>query len=110
MNDMVQMVWGALAELTRSDMGPDPAPRWYAMISVQMAHALLGAILALFRAPKPLVYCLFFGWLAKELLGDIPNGGGAWPVVVDSVADLFFGVMGYITAKSRMEKNNYDQG
>ncbi|WP_300548080.1 hypothetical protein [Roseovarius sp.] len=110
MNDMVQMVWGTLAEFARSDIGPDPAPRWHAMISVQMAHALIGVTLALYRVPVLLVWAVFYVWLAKELLGDIPNGGGAWPVVVDSVADLFFGVMGYITAKSRMEKNNYDQG
>ncbi|WP_165907466.1 hypothetical protein [Primorskyibacter sedentarius] len=46
-----------------------------------MAHMLIGASLALFYAPTLLVTVLFVGWTAKELLGDIPGGGAAWPTV-----------------------------
>ena len=106
---MMQNIWGVLAEFAHSDLGPDPAPDWYAMLSVQMSHILIGATLALCSAPTLLVWVVYCGWVAKELLGDIPNAGGAWLVVADSVADLCFGALGYIITKSRMEKDRNGQ-
>ena len=109
MAELMQSAWEGLAEFAKSDLAPGPAPAWHAMLSVQMAHMLVGASLALFYAPALLVAVLFAGWTAKELLGDIPNGGGAWPVMADSMADLCFGALGYIVAKSQMEKVRHDQ-
>lgn len=78
--------------------------------TLEITITLIGASLALYRAPALLVWAVFCGWLTKELLGDIPNAGGSWLVVADSVADLCFGALGYIISKSRMEKFCYDQG
>ncbi|WP_417606673.1 hypothetical protein [Primorskyibacter flagellatus] len=108
--DFINALREALAEFARSDLGPVPAPDWHAMLSVQMAHMLVGASLALFRSPAPLVGIVFAVWAVKELLGDIPNGGSTWPVMADSMADLSFGALGYIIAKSRMEKPRHDLG
>ncbi|WP_084354007.1 hypothetical protein [Primorskyibacter flagellatus] len=110
MADFKNAVREALAEFARSDLGPDPAPDWHAMLSVQMAHMLIGASLALFHAPTRLVAFLFSCWIVKELLGDIPNGGGTWPVMADSIADLSFGALGYFIAKSQMAKAGHDHG
>lgn len=104
MAELINAVWGGLLEFTQSDLGPDPASLWFVWSAVQMAHILIGATLALYRAPLLLVKAVFFLWVTKELLGDISNGGGAWLVVADSGADLCFGVLGYITAKLKMEE------
>lgn len=109
MADLLSAAGEVLAELAQSDFGPNPAPDWYGVLSVQMAHILIGASLALFRAPALLVVAVFVGWIAKELLGDIPNAGGSWLVIADSVADLCFGALGYIIAKYQMENYRYDQ-
>lgn len=108
MADFISAVREALAEFARSDLGRDPSPRWHAMLSMQLAHMLIGASLASFRAPT-LPVCVVFGvWAVKELLGDIPSGG-TWPVMADSVADLLFGALGYIVADSQMKKGRHDQ-
>lgn len=98
-----------LAEFARSDAGPVAAPDWHATLSVQMAHILIGVTLALYRAPFLLVLAVFVGWIAKEFLGDIPNADGAFPVVADSVADLYFGGLGYLIAKSKLERKTNDE-
>jgi uncharacterized membrane protein YeaQ/YmgE (transglycosylase-associated protein family) len=82
---------------------------WQIIVTEQMAHALIGATLALFRAPALLVVGVLVGWVAKELLDDTPNAGGAWLVIADSLADLCFGALGYIIAKYQMEKYRHDQ-
>ena len=99
----------AAAELTQSDLGPAPSPLWHIIATGQMAHILIGTMLALFRAPARLVGAVFVGWAVKEGLGDIPNAGGAWPVIADSVADLCFGALGYIIAKYQMENHRHDE-
>ncbi|MFZ7093269.1 hypothetical protein [Primorskyibacter sp. 2E233] len=104
MSDLVLTVWGALADLAQSDLGPALSPRWHIILTGQMAHILIGVALGLYRVPVALVWAVFCGWAAKELFGDIPNGGGAWPVVADSLADLCFGSFGYFAAKTRLEK------
>ncbi len=109
MNDTMQTAWGVLAVFVQSDLGPDPAPQWFNVGAVQMAHMLFGTGLALFRASKALVGAFFALWTAKELLGDIPNAGGAWLVVADSVADPCFGALGYFMAKMQMEKTHDNQ-
>ncbi|MGO4910665.1 hypothetical protein ACEN2J_20540 [Pseudorhodobacter sp. W20_MBD10_FR17] len=43
---------------------------------------------ALFRASGPLLAAVFGGWIIKELLGDIPNAGGSWPVIADTASWL----------------------
>lgn len=102
--ELINAVWGGLLEFTRSDLGPDPAPLWFVWSAVQMAHILVGATLALYRAPVLLVQAVFCLWVAKEVLGDIPNGGGAFLVLADSAADLCFGAMGYVIAKLKLEE------
>lgn len=99
----------AAAQMVQSDLGPAPSPLWHIIVTGQMAHILIGASLALFRAPVLLVVAVFVGWSAKELLGDIPNAGATWLVMADSVADLGFGALGYIIAKKQMEKYRNDQ-
>lgn len=106
---MFEWLKTATAELMQSDLGPAPSPLWHVIAAGQMAHALIGTSLALFRAPALLVVAVFVGWIAKELLGDIPNAGGSWLVIADSVADLCFGALGYIIAKYQMENYRYDQ-
>ena len=109
MDDALQVIYSIIAELTFSDFGAHPQPLWYRSATVQMAHICLGNALALFCVPFRIVGLFFAVWVAKELLGDIPNAGGAWPVVVDSFADIGFGALGYMIAKSRMEKCRHDQ-
>ncbi|MFW2545671.1 hypothetical protein ACN2XU_23875 [Primorskyibacter sp. 2E107] len=109
MADAVQAIWRAMVSFAQSDLGPVPSPRWHIILTGQIAHILIGAVLALYRAPLLLVLVVFCGWVAKELLGDIPNSGGVWLVMADSVADLFFGALGYIVAKSQMEKARQDR-
>lgn len=94
MEDLLNATGDALAEFTRSGIGPNPAPDWHGVLSVQMAHILICTMLALFRAPTLMVGAVFVGWAVKEALGDIPNAGGAWAVIADSVADLCFGALG----------------
>jgi len=106
---MLDWIQTAAAQLAQSDLGPAPTPLWHIIVTGQMAHTLIGTGLALFRAPALLVVGVFVGWLAKELLGDIPSAGGSWPVIADSVADLCCGALGYIIAKKQMEKYRHDQ-
>ena len=106
---MFDRIQTAAAQLAQSDLGPAPPPLWHIIVTGQMAHILIGASFALFRAPALLVVAVFVGWAAKELLGDIPNAGGSWSVMADSVADLCFGALGYIIAKYQMEKYRNDQ-
>ncbi|MGO4909811.1 hypothetical protein ACEN2J_15920 [Pseudorhodobacter sp. W20_MBD10_FR17] len=106
---MFDWIQTAAAQLAQSDLGPAPSPLWHIIATGQMAHILIGATLALFRATALLVVAVFVGWVAKELLGDIPNAGGSWPVIADSVADLCCGALCYIIAKHQMEKYRYDQ-
>lgn len=103
MNEVMQSVWAGLGALVQSDLGPVPSPLWHVVVTGQMAHVLIGVSLALFRTRALLVWVVFGCWLMKELLGDIPNAGGALLVVADSLADLCFGGLGYIFSKSRME-------
>ena len=106
---MIDWLQTAAAQMVQSDLGPAPSPLWHIFATGQMAHILVGVTLALFRAHSSLVGAVFGGWVAKELLGDIPNAGGAWPVVADSIADIGFGALGYIIAKYRIEKFRNDQ-
>lgn len=109
MAELLKAAFEVMEEFARSDFGPDPAPHWHGVLSVQMAHILIGAALALYRAPALVLLSISAGWMAKELLGDIPNAGGTWLVMADSVADLGFGALGYIIAKKQMEKYRNDQ-
>ena len=104
----MQTVWDVLAIFVRSDFGPVLAPQWFNVGAVQMAHILYNIGFALFPASKQVVGAFSALWLPKELLGDIPNAGGDWLVVADSVADVCFGAFGYFIAKMRMEKS-YDR-
>jgi hypothetical protein len=110
MAEVVQTIWSAMTDLAQSDFGPVPSPRWHIILTGQMAHILFGAALGVYRAPLVLVWAVFCGWVLKELLGDIPNGGGSWQVIADSIADLCFGSLGYFAAKSRLEQARHDQG
>jgi hypothetical protein len=106
---MFDWIQTAAAQLAQSDLGPAHSWLWQIIVTGQMAHALIGATLALFRAPALLVVGGLVSWMAKELLGDTPNAGGAWLVIADSLADLCFGALGYIFAKYQMEKYRHDQ-
>jgi hypothetical protein len=74
-----------------------------------MAHILIGSTIALFRAPSLLVWAVFGSWLAKELLGDIPNSGFDWLVVADSVADPIFGAFGFWLTRYKLRCANCQQ-
>ena len=51
--------------------------------------------MAYFRA-RPLGLAAVAGvWVAKEVLGDIPNSGGAAIVWLDSMADMVFAAFGF---------------
>ena len=82
-------------DLTQSDAIGQAPPRWHYYTADQMAHCLIGVILALYRWPRAFLWLVALGWMSKEICFDIPNGGGNWLVIADSVADLVFGALGY---------------
>jgi len=83
-----------LATFTRSDVAPGAVdPFWYRWATVQGTHALFGVVLAL-RWPRWAGWA-FTLWAAKEAAFDIPNGGGAVFVALDSLADLGAGALGF---------------
>lgn len=83
-----------LATFTRSDVTPGMVdPFWYRWATVQGTHALFGVVLAL-RWPRWAGW-VFTLWAAKEASFDIPNGGGAVLVTLDSLADLGVGALGF---------------
>lgn len=103
MTTITNVLQAAFIELTRSDaIGPAPS-RWHFYLADQMAHCLMGLLLGLYPVPRVWLWAFALGWIGKELCFDIPNGGADWLVIADSVADLSFGALGYIIAKSRME-------
>ena len=95
MTSFLDGLQSALGVFVQSDVyGPLP-PRWYIFLTGQAAHVLIGAALAFFRVRPLMLVMVAGGWIAKELLGDIPNSGGADIVWFDSVADLGFGFLGF---------------
>ena len=95
MTSFLDRLQSALGVFVQSDVYGPPPPRWYIVMTGQASHMLIGAALAFFGA-RPLMLAMVAGaWVAKELLGDIPNSGGAALVYLDSLADLGFAVFGY---------------
>ena len=84
-------------ELTRSDaVGPPPA-RWFTMTTGAMAHCLIGASLAWYRAPRGVVIFGAMAWITKEAFYDASNAGYVWQAVADGVSDPMFALLGWWT-------------
>ncbi len=81
----------ALGIFVQSDVYGPPPPRWYIVLTGQAAHVLIGAALAFFGVRPLMLATVASAWVAKEVLGDIPNSGGAALVYADSLADVGFG-------------------
>jgi hypothetical protein len=95
MTSFLDGLQSALGTFAQSDVyGPLP-PRWHIVMTGQAAHVLIGAALAFFPVRPLMLAIVAVAWVVKEVLGDIPNGGGAGIVWLDSVADLGFGLLGF---------------
>jgi len=101
MTSFMDGLQSALGVFVQSDVyGPLP-PRWYIVMTGQASHVLIGAALAFFGA-RPFMLAMVAGaWVAKEMLGDISNSGGAALVWLDGVADLGFGFLGFWVVRQK---------
>ena len=101
MTEFLDGLQSALGVFVQSDVYGPPPPTWYIVMTGQAAHLLIGAALAFFRV-RPLMVAMVAGaWVLKEMLGDIPNSGGAALVWLDSMADLGFGFLGFWVVRQK---------
>lgn len=89
---MLRRLWQSLGQ---SDVVGQVPPDSYFTLTNQMAHALIGFILATRFVPVWLAVVVFSAWVGKEIFADIPNGGFSNAVMADSATDLAFGLLGY---------------
>ena len=103
MNTMVESAWKILAAFTHSDVY-GTSPLWHILLTAMVAHMFVGTALALLRVSVRLRVAVLVFWLAKELLGDIPNGNYALVVMLDSSVDLLCGVLGFWFGRFHLRK------
>ena len=85
--------------LTSEWSGRCPSVLWQWLASA-LAHCFMAAALAAF-APVRWAWAALGLWLAKELAFDLPAGGWAAAVALDSLADLSLAAIAYAAFRTR---------
>jgi hypothetical protein len=96
----VALILQFITVFLHSDLEAGFMPDWYIWGAITGTHILFGVIIA--ACPKRIGVAIALAWVAKELAFDIPNGGGAVWVGMDSLADLEAGALGYVLARWRL--------
>ena len=102
MNPTLECALEILAVFTVSDIY-GTSPRWHTLLTAAMAHLAIGMVLGLIRVSIWWPVAVFIAWCCKEVFGDIPNGQFALTVVFDSLVDVSTGLLGFLSAKHRLD-------